>query len=114
MSDNGDLGTGHGEVLASRLAEARRVLGLTQQDVALFTGLNRSAISQIENGTRKVSGTELIQLARLYRRPLAWFTGAESPVVPDEVLSAVAGLSERDRDSVIAFARFLAHQEVNR
>ncbi len=110
--DNGD--TKLNALLASRLNEARRVLGLTQTDVAQATGLPRTAVSDIEHGHRKVSGVELLRLARLYHRSLGWFLGEPTRTVLDEVISAVAVLSEQDRAMVLAFARFLHHQSMIR
>jgi transcriptional regulator with XRE-family HTH domain len=97
--------------LAVRFQESRRALGLTQDDVATALGFSRSAISAIEHGKRKVSGIELRRFARLYRRPVTWLIGADDdPPLDRVIISAVAGLSKRDRYAVTAFARFLAHQ----
>lgn len=103
-----------GLLLAFRLREARTTLGLTQADVATALRINRPAVSAIENGNRNVTGLELCHLARLYRRPVAWLLGATDPGVSDEITAATAQLSEHDRAAVLAFARFLAHQEVSR
>jgi transcriptional regulator with XRE-family HTH domain len=102
-----------GLLLASRLKEARTAIGLTQEDVAGAVGLHRSAVSEVESGRRKVNGHELCRLARLYRRPIAWFLGDEDdPPVSEEARAVIDGLSEGDRAAVLAFARFLAHQKV--
>jgi transcriptional regulator with XRE-family HTH domain len=103
-----------GLILASRIREARTAIGLTQEDVATAMRIGRSAISAIETGDRKVSGTELCRFARLYRRPVAWLLGDDDPEISDDLIAATVHLSERDRDAVIAFARFLAHQGVTR
>lgn len=100
-----------GNLLASRLREARTTIGLTQADVAIALRIHRPAVSAIECGNRNVTGLELCHLARLYRRPVAWLLGATDPGVSDEITAATAHLSERNRAVVLAFARFLAHQE---
>lgn len=102
-------------LLAARLKEARTALGLTQEDVAGTVGLHRSAVSEIESGNRKVYGGELRLLSRLYRRPVSWLLGdEEDPDVGDEIRALTETLPDGDRDAVLAFARFLAHQKVAR
>lgn len=61
--------------LSERLKQAREYMGLKQEDVAKSVGIPRSALSNVEAGTRKVDAIELSRLAKLYQRPLAWFTG---------------------------------------
>lgn len=52
--------------LAKRLKEARQRSGLTQAEVARLTGLDRSTLSKIETGERKIDSLELHHLSRLY------------------------------------------------
>ena len=54
------------EQLAQRLREVREYLNYSQQYVSEQTGLPRSAISDLERGTRRVSTLELKRLAALY------------------------------------------------
>lgn len=51
--------------LATRIGEARRAVGLSQEAAATFLGLSRSAVSELEAGKRPLSGLELAPLARL-------------------------------------------------
>lgn len=59
--------------LGERLGKARNATGLTQQEVAEELGISRSAIAQIEGGSRRVSGLELEHLAYLYGREMKEF-----------------------------------------
>ncbi|HEX5502239.1 MAG TPA: helix-turn-helix transcriptional regulator [Thermomicrobiales bacterium] len=95
--------------LAQRLREAREYLGLSQQFVAEHTGLTRLAISAIENGKRKVEALELDALAGLYRHPVAYFLGGalEEPATIRALAREAQGLTDRDREEVLRFARFL-------
>lgn len=52
--------------LARRLREVRRNCNMTQAAVAQHLGIGRSAVSEIESGSRMVSGLELHRLAYLY------------------------------------------------
>ena len=48
------------------LKKVREDFGLTQEEVAKLLNLGRDAIIRIENGTRKISADELINLSKLY------------------------------------------------
>lgn len=100
------------EALALRLREAREYLNLSQQFVADQTGLPRSAISDIERGTRRVDSLELKQLAALYRRPPAFFLGeedeiAESAVATEALARVTRGMEEPEMEQLLRFAQFL-------
>lgn len=95
--------------LAERLREAREAAGLSQGDVAQKLSMPRPAISQIENGHRRVEALELARLAKLYGRPLGFFAD-EEPVGArrlDALNRTAAALSEKDRAEVLRFAEFL-------
>ncbi len=62
------------DILAQNLKAARQDAGLNQVDVASKLGLtSHSAISEIESGNRRVSATELGQLAEVFGKPIDWF-----------------------------------------
>jgi len=46
---------------------------LTQREVSTRMGRAHSFLSKCETGERRVDVLELIQLARLYRKPLRYF-----------------------------------------
>ena len=52
--------------LVARLKEAREYMGISQEKVATYLGVPRSAVSEIESGKRSVSALELQRLAKLY------------------------------------------------
>jgi transcriptional regulator with XRE-family HTH domain len=102
------------QMLGERLKEAREYVGLKQEDVAKKLGIPRSALSNIEAGSRKVDAIELAQLAKLYQRPVAWFTGEDSNGASHKMLEevthlarAAATLSPQDRAELARFADFL-------
>lgn len=102
--------------IGARLKEAREYLGLSQQDVATALNLPRTAVSMMENGQRGVDSLELKALAKLYQRPIAFFTGEEealaSGVGADVALLAkqVAKLSDQDRGELLRFSEFLTQR----
>src|SRR5579884_372040 len=99
------------ERMAQRLREAREYLGLSQEFVAEQLRIPRAAVSAIETAKRKVSSLELKQLSRLYRRDYDYFLGDDETTETEEVAAALyratKKLSERDKEQVLKFARFL-------
>jgi transcriptional regulator with XRE-family HTH domain len=99
--------------LGERLREAREYVGLSQEAVANALKIPRPSVSAMESGKRKVSMIELQQLARLYKRPYAYFLGEEDEAWQEAdatfkaLFRATRGLSERDREQVVRFADFL-------
>lgn len=112
---NQRIGFAHAEdeslMLGAKLREAREYVGLKQEQVAQHMELPRTAVSEIENGRRGVSVIELKKLARLYQRPVTWFTGEEQEAtVPVDVAflaRTASGLSDNDRQELQRFAEFL-------
>src|SRR5215475_9364115 len=60
-------------MLGTRLRDARRARGLTQQAVAEHLGVARTTLVASEKGERRVLPDELIKLAALYGRPVSEF-----------------------------------------
>ena len=63
------------QIIATRLAEARKMAGLSQGQVARMIGLHRPAISEIEAGHRNVTATEISQFAEIYDVAVNWLIG---------------------------------------
>jgi transcriptional regulator with XRE-family HTH domain len=112
--------SGDPQQLARRLREAREFVNLSQQFVAEQTGIPRSAVSDIERGTRRVESLELKRLAELYRMPVDYFLGNEPPqdlagAADDPTVQALArATGEMDvegREQVLRFALFLQNYE---
>jgi transcriptional regulator with XRE-family HTH domain len=100
------------QALGERLRVAREYVGLKQEDVARHLSIPRSALSHIEAGQRKVDALELARMAKLYQRPVNWFTGpddtsAKLPKEVSHVARAAALLSSQDRQELVRFADFL-------
>ena len=98
--------------LGERLREARKYLGLKQEEVASYLKIPRTALTDIESGQRRVEVIELTRLARLYRQPIEFFTGPSdaSAGLQDDIAHLarqVADLSQQDRDELSRFAEYL-------
>lgn len=100
------------KTLGERLREAREYLGFSQEEVATFLGVSRSALSLMETGQRKVDALELKKLAGLYKRPVGYFTGEEAEETSfgadiKHLARKVSELSPDDREELGRFADFL-------
>lgn len=100
------------KLLGDRLREARKYLGLKQDEVASYLKIPRTALTDIENGQRRVEAIELTYLARLYRQSVSHFTGEDeaSASLPADVAHLarrVADLSAPDRQELSRFAEYL-------
>lgn len=108
----GDAKDDDRKTLGERLREAREYLGFSQEEVATFLGVPRSALSLIEAGQRKVDALELKKLAGLYKRSVGYFTGEESEEIllgadVKHLARKAAELSPDDRAELARFADFL-------
>src|SRR6476646_1038769 len=94
------------QLIGLRLKEAREYLELSQDEVAKALHLPRSAISLIEAGQRKVDAIELKQLASIYQRPIAFFTGESSTLsatleTVEHLARAASKLTDKDREELL-------------
>jgi transcriptional regulator with XRE-family HTH domain len=98
--------------LGERLREARKYLGLNQEEVAQYLKIPRTALVDIESGQRRVEAIELTRLAKLYKQPVGYFTGedAAAAALPPSVLflaKQAAELSDQDKAEVSRFVEYL-------
>jgi len=59
--------------IRQRLLAARRMAGLTQQEVGGSFGTTHAYISDLERGRVRVPSCLLVALAKYYGKPVAWF-----------------------------------------
>ncbi|MFC3714335.1 helix-turn-helix domain-containing protein [Sphingoaurantiacus capsulatus] len=103
--------------LGDRLREARKYLGLKQDEVAAYLKIPRTGLTDIENGQRRVEAIELTRLAKLYRQSVGYFTGEDevSAGLPADVAHLarrVADLSTEDRAELSRFADYLRTRSI--
>jgi transcriptional regulator with XRE-family HTH domain len=102
--------------IGGRLRRARAEAQVTQAGAAAALGIPRSAVSELEAGTRRLAAAELARCAALYRRPASWFLdgGPETDGPAEAVARLVAGLPPADQETVARFAEFLAARQAAR
>jgi transcriptional regulator with XRE-family HTH domain len=106
-------GEGDRRDLGERLRKAREYVGYSQDEVAAFLKVPRTAVTNMENGQRKVEALELKRLAELFRQPASHFTGDDDdtagalPADVAHLARQAAKLSPKDREELGRFAEFL-------
>ncbi len=71
--------------LGARLKDARKNRGLTQEAVSVKLDIKRTTLVAIEKGDRRVTPGELIEMAKMYGRPVSEFVSRRAnkePFVP--------------------------------
>ena len=67
--------------LGARVTEARQKACLSQAELAVEMHLDRTAITKIETGERKLDSLELTRLAEILKRPIDWFVTSPAQTV---------------------------------
>jgi transcriptional regulator with XRE-family HTH domain len=98
--------------LGERLRDARKYLGLSQEEVASYMRIPRTALVDIESAQRRVEAIELTKLAQLYKQPVGYFIGedASASALPASVMflaKKAAELSDQDKEEVSRFVEYL-------
>jgi len=65
------------DAILRKLISAREDAGLTQRDVSKHLGFSHSFLSKCEMGERRIDMMELLQLAKLYKKPPQYFLNPE-------------------------------------
>lgn len=67
--------------VGARIAQARKAAQLSQAELASAVQLDRTAITKLEAGERKLDSLELVRIARTLKRSLDWFLAPPLPAV---------------------------------
>lgn len=93
--------------LYERIKEARTELHLSQDHVAKFLGVNRTAIVEIESGKRKVSADELGKFSELFQIPADELLNGRSTEMPVQMFARRFGaLDEADQQEILNLIEF--------
>lgn len=107
--------------VGTRVRQRRRVLGLTQQDLAADLGVTFQQVQKYELGFNRVSASRLWQVARVLDVEVEFFfegldhaPGTGDQAVPDEeamsLLRSFSAISDRKRRRLLDLARCLSEQ----
>jgi Zn-dependent peptidase ImmA (M78 family)/DNA-binding XRE family transcriptional regulator len=87
------------EHLAKRITQGRKLASLSQAELGSKIQLDSTAVSKIEAGKRQVSALELMQIAEVIGKPVAWFANADSQTVLSHRNEAGSDLQARIDDA---------------
>lgn len=105
------------QIIAARAREARRLAGLSQNQVAGLMGLHRPSISEAEAGRRNFTAGELAKLAKIYDVKVSWLMGedAERLDIHDDRLQLAARelrkLKSEDLDRLLTILAAMREHE---
>ena len=89
------------------LRNARLRIGITQEYVARELNIPRTAVVQMENGTRRVSSEELAALCDIYGVSADYVLGIEKDNSPVRFIArSFEGLSEEDQREIVSLIEF--------
>ena len=87
--------------LGHRIADARRDLGLTQQECASRAQMGRTVLAKIETGARRVGAVELARLAHSLDMRIEWFFEDAPPTVVSRRGAAEPGIPIQQIDRYV-------------
>ena len=89
------------------LRQARQKLSLSQDYVANFLGVTRTAVVQIESGNRRISSEELAKLCQLYGLSADYVLGRKPDIGKTEIsVGCFAELPEEDQKEIMNLIAF--------
>ena len=91
--------------LGRRLRRRRRLLGLTQQQVADVVGIRFQQVQKYECGANRVSAARLWQLSEALQAPVTYFYDGLEAAAKAEAAAAANDGGERPREDVEVLAR---------
>ena len=106
-------------IVKERLQEVFDSDPRTDTDIAQAFGVSKQTISAWKNGSRSPKKSKLEEIAKYYKKNVAWFFDMEetknSPLVQADVdertaefISLLQNLSEKKRDAALQYIRYLA------
>jgi transcriptional regulator with XRE-family HTH domain len=91
--------------LGRRLRRRRRLLGLTQQQVAEVVGIRFQQVQKYECGANRVSAARLWQLSEALQAPVAYFYDGLEAGKPKAAANDATDACEQPREEVEVLAR---------
>lgn len=93
--------------LCERIKEARTNLHLSQDYVAKYLGIGRSAVAEMESNKRKVSAEELGKLSELFLIPIDELLYGKCTTMPTQIFARTfETLDETDQAEIMNLIEF--------
>lgn len=93
--------------LSERIRKLRNDLHLSQEYVANYLGIRRSAVVEIESGKRKVTAEELGKLSELFVIPADELLNGSGAILPEQIFArGFNSLDEDDQREILNLIEF--------
>ena len=100
------------ENLGKRLKNLREKTRFTQEEIARILGVRRLVITNIENGTRKITAEELYFFSKIYGLSMEeLYTGEDKEKMIAKFSRQFDELSNKSKKEVMDFIEFKRKQE---
>ena len=100
------------ENLGRRLKNLREKTRFTQEEISKMLGVKRLVITNIENGTRKVTAEELYFFSKIYGLSMEeLYTGEDKEKIIAKFSRKFDELSSKSQKEVLEFIEFKRNQE---
>ena len=100
------------ENLGKRLKNLREKTRFTQEEIAKMLGVKRLVITNIENGTRKITAEELYFFSKIYGLSMEeLYTGEDKEKMIAKFSRKFDELSNKSQKEVLEFIEFKRNQE---
>lgn len=100
------------ENLGRRLKSLREKTRFTQEEIAKMIGVRRLVITNIENGTRKITAEELYFFSKIYGLSMEeLYTGEDKEKIIAKFSRKFDELSNKSKKEVLEFIEFKKNQE---
>lgn len=100
------------EKLSKRLKNLREKTRFTQEEIANMLGVKRLVITNIENGTRKITAEELYFFSKIYGLSMEeLYTGEDKEKIIAKFSRKFDELSNKSQKEVLEFIEFKRNQE---
>ena len=100
------------ESLGRRLKNLREKTRFTQEEIAKMLGVRRLVITNIENGSRKITAEELYFFSKIYGLSMEeLYTGEDKEKIIAKFSRKFDELSNKSQKEVLEFIKFKRNQE---
>lgn len=88
-------------VVGTRLRLRRRVLDMSQKQLADALNIAQQQLQKYETGQNRISASRLYEAARILNAPVAWFYEGLTDPVAEENLQALVGMGDSEGSAPI-------------
>lgn len=97
--------------IGSKVKARRRLLGLSQEELAKSIGLTFQQVQKYEKGTNRISVSRLVDICRSLKTPVDYFFDGSGPLAPAKAQPA-RGFSDARQETIEASPDIMSRRDV--